>query len=58
MRFYEGDDAYEVERGADPLTLGIDGGPEIRATPDKEFVSERTERGWQPWHLAKRKELI
>jgi kojibiose phosphorylase len=44
--------------GDQPLSLRIEAGPAIRAVPGNEYVSERTERGWQFWRVAQRREQL
>lgn len=38
-----------VSSGPEPLKLGIERGSEIYAVPEREYVAERTELGWEPW---------
>jgi len=44
--------------GALSVQLCVEGGPQIHAMSQGEYVTERTDRGWRPWQLAERKELI
>jgi len=39
-------------RGTNLLKLGLAGGPEIDAEPEKQYVAERTELGWKPWRVS------
>ena len=44
--------------GSEPLMVRLERGPEISVRPDKEYVAERTELGWEPWRVTEQKELI
>jgi kojibiose phosphorylase len=44
--------------GSEPLKVCLERGPEISVRPDKEYVAERTELGWEPWRVTEQKELI
>jgi trehalose/maltose hydrolase-like predicted phosphorylase len=48
--------------GTQPFRLGVEGGAEINARPEGDYVAERTEHGWKPWGLvhssAQQKEFL
>src|SRR5439155_14546061 len=39
--------------GPPPIQLCIEGGPQIHATSEGEYVAERTDRGWRPWQAQR-----
>jgi kojibiose phosphorylase len=44
--------------GPEALKLQIEQGPEVRAMPERAYVAERTELGWEPWRVTEQKEFI
>ena len=38
--------------GTQSFKLGIDGGSEITAEPEEEYVAKRTKQGWKPWSMV------